>query len=105
MTTFQSIYYHVLILILMEDTLWECSLARSRDLGFDLNPYSNGRYSMREVQQKLQKRLQVVLILINPYSIGRYSTRWQKLGSPSSSVNLNPFSNGRYFTSGKTQDR
>ena len=48
----------------MEDTLWECSLARSRDLGFDLNPYSNGRYSMREVQQKLQKRLQVVLILI-----------------------------------------
>ena len=61
-----------------------------------LNPYSIGRYSMREIALFCKN----LFSCLNPYSIGRYSMsqstirRWYRL-LPS----LNPYSIGRYSMS------
>ena len=55
---------HVLILILMEDTLRELRTISILDVKkFGLNPYSNGRYSTRQANP-LNNGYQAVLILI-----------------------------------------
>ena len=64
---------HVLILILLEDTLWGVqNLFKVALLRNSLNPYSNGRYSMGALCLLWHK---FPLDSLNPYSNGRYSMR------------------------------
>ena len=55
---------YVLILILMEDTLWATALSILQLSASSLNPYSNGRYSMGRHPQAHQCTHKGVLILI-----------------------------------------
>ena len=60
----------VLILILMEDTLWDRRQFSLLMMFAGLNPYSNGRYSMG---QPVMCSTSQVVFSLNPYSNGRYS--------------------------------
>ena len=113
--SFQS-RINVLILILMEYTLWDPSFAifRTKD---GLNPYSNGIYSMSLRDHNSVGRVPHVLILIlmeytlwvnainaenaknaslNPYSNGIYSMSSAARVITSARKSLNPYSNGIY---------
>ena len=89
----KSLKFTVLILILLEDTLWGCSGTwRTVRVPYRLNPYSIGRYS-------LSNNCAIKSIFyscLNPYSIGRYSLRRRKRSSRISWTGLNPYSTGRY---------
>ena len=92
----KSLKFTVLILILLEDTLWGCSGTwRTVRVPYRLNPYSIGRYS-------LSNNCAIKSIFyscLNPYSIGRYSLRRRKRSSRISWTGLNPYSIGRYSLS------
>ena len=61
----------IFFLILMEDTLWDQTPLDSVQKAGGLNPYSNGRYSMRSAGRwKWMK-----IVGLNPYFNGRYSMR------------------------------
>ncbi len=63
-----------------------------------LNPYSTGRYSMRDVINELSF---IGKTCLNPYSTGRYSMR---LNTEVVTLNIvschNPYSTGRYSMRG-----
>ena len=90
----------VLILILMEYTLWaEWLVSYPVSCYASLNPYSNGIYSMRSLAAQTRRKA----FGLNPYSNGIYS-----MSNQESSINqkrkasLNPYSNGicsmRFYT-------
>ena len=71
-------WYYVLILILLEDTLWEFIQPPKNNVTFCLNPYSIGRYSMSiDGFMSFSERQRG----LNPYSIGRYSMSYGKISS------------------------
>ena len=83
----------VLILILMEDGLWQSVRCTNRNKKWSLNPYSNGRWSLT-VGKSLEYAIDISL---NPYSNGRWSlTIFSKLQSYTRFICLNPYSNGRW---------
>ena len=86
----------VLILILLEDTLWVKLLAVAWRRSRCLNPYSIGRYSVR-----VNLPFHIHLIYgLNPYSIGRYSVSVYGFGEMQKLfTSLNPYSIGRYSVS------
>ena len=62
-----------------------------------LNPYSNGRYSMREQETDENGNPKC----LNPYYNGRYSMSGPKnKGMIHETTCLNPYSNGRYSMRG-----
>ena len=83
----------VLILILLEDTLWVIWNFYMKFIIKSLNPYSIGRYSLRVlINNKI-----FFHICLNPYSIGRYSLRRAWMTSVvKPNWRLNPYSIGRY---------
>ncbi len=63
----------VLILIVMEDTLWEAvALEQFNKVNNGLNPYCNGRYSMSYFRNHI---FTIINQSLNPYCNGRYSMR------------------------------
>ena len=60
----------VLILILLEDTLWSIATQAAIAAVQGLNPYSTGRYSL--ILHRLKDSVLADMSL-NPYSTGRYS--------------------------------
>ena len=60
----QSWILLVLILIIMENTLWEEKMTVSERPKACLNPYYNGKYSMRVFDQQWPRAEEAVLILI-----------------------------------------
>ncbi len=66
----QSHFHKVLILIVMEDTLWEKTMRTKWVLVVCLNPYCNGRYSMRHNSNLCSS---FIIFGLNPYCNGRYS--------------------------------
>ena len=88
--------YGVLILVLMEDTLWEKNWSSKRT-SWSLNPCFNGRYSLRQIWKVGDE----YCICLNPCFNGRYSLS-NGLTKITPGLGLNPCFNGRYSLRVKT---
>ena len=62
----------VLILILMEDTLWEPVVCWLEVCFCSLNPYSNGRYSMGVRNSKLYESFSVLILILMEDTLWAY---------------------------------
>ena len=61
--------HRVLILILMEDTLWDMQPATTGKTALGLNPYSNGRYSMSLWNIKFHYIWNVLILILMEYAL------------------------------------
>ena len=79
----------------MENTLWVEESRKKKIDSVCLNPYYNGKYSMRISEEVVANPNES----LNPYYNGKYSMRYSKSKKTMQECSLNPYYNGKYSMS------